>query len=119
MSYLYRSTPQILRFQPIPLFIFPLQSLYKVLVNILLFSLDWSGIRVQLYSGPVNPCTGSYHATTGIKGFIIVPTNYFSCVEKYRLKDYKQTFVDLLLIYTELFLLGERDRDGHWLFYLL
>ena len=77
MSYLYRSTPEILRFQPIPLFIFPLQSLYKVLVNILVFSLDWSGIRVQLYSGPVNPFTGSYHATTGIKRFYYCANKLF------------------------------------------
>ena len=69
MSYMDRSKPEILRFQPIPPFIFPLQSIYKVLVNILLFSLDWSGIRVQLYTGSVNPCTSLYHATTGIKRF--------------------------------------------------
>ena len=29
MFYMYRSTPEILRFHPLPLFIFPLQSLYK------------------------------------------------------------------------------------------
>ena len=41
-----------------------------------------------------------------LKGFIIVPTNYFSSVEKYKLKDYKQIFVDLLLIYTKTIFAG-------------